>query len=517
MQLERLVCSLPEHKVFGSTEIQILRINNNSRQTQRGDLFVAVKGLTHDSHKFIPPVVGSGAVAVVGERDWSESDLNGATYIQVKNGREALGLLASAWFDHPSRKLQVIGVTGTEGKTTTSNIIYHILETAGLSTGLISTINAKIAQRTYDTGLHTTNPEALPLQEFLAKMVDSDCRFAVLETTSIGIDQHRVTGVDYDIGVLTNITHDHLDYHQTLENYREAKAKMFRRVKTAILNKDDSSFNFMRLELQAGTRLVCYSILDCADFQAVGLEIFNGRSNFVVVSKEHRTEITTNLIGEHNVSNTLAAIAAVREYQVDWEAIQHALQTFQTPEGRLENVNKTGNFPVYVDFAHTPNSIEKVLTAIRQNHPGHRIIAVYGSAGGRDTFKRPEMGRIGAKLADIVIFTADDPRCEKPEDIIRSMVQGAEEAGAKRVYDFNRLNRSNAHVFAEVLERGEAIALAIALAKKGDVVAILGKGHEKSMPYGKIEYPWSDAEAVAIALSGGVKKIQRHNEYASIY
>lgn len=490
MRLKHLFASYPEkYSIFGLVDIEIFGITDDSRKIQKGSLFVAVKGLTVDAHDFIPDAIKNGAVAVVGEKSPEGMSLEGATYIQVENSRKALGILAAVWFDNPSSKLKVIGVTGTEGKTTTSSLIAHILNSLSEKTGLISTIGAQIGDKNYDTGMHVTNPEALPLQELLDKMVQGGCKYVILETTSIGLDQERVAGVDYFMGVLTNFTQDHLDYHKTIENYKESKAKLFGRVQIAVLNKDDGSFEFIKSCLEPSCELITYGITNPSDYQAEQIKMDADGSNFDLKTEVETVQINTSLLGKYNVYNILAAVAASNKLGISLDDIKLAVSTFQTPEGRLEKVDAGQDFCVFIDFAHTAKSVENVLSFLKNITPaGNKLIAVYGSAGGRDATKRFAMGKAGGEFADITIFTADDPRYEDVLEIIKPMGEGAKEAGVKN------------HVYFIEPDREKAIKLAIKTAQRGDIVALLGKGHEKSLAVKGREIPWSDKEKAKEAI-----------------
>ncbi len=489
MKLLDLVASLPQKTISGSLDIEIKAISPDSRKIEQNSLFVAIKGLTVDSHEFIPQVIEKGATAIIGERDPEPGWLEKVTYIKVDNSRQALGIIAGTWFGNPSHKMKVIGVTGTEGKTTTCNLIYHILHESGKKVGLISTINAKISGKDIDTGLHVTSPEALPLQELLAKMVEENCEYAVIETTSMGLHQGRVAGVKYDVGVLTNITQDHLDYHGTRENYMAAKAMLFQKCRTAVLNKDDyESWRYM-IELKTKwDTFLDYGILDNEystyedpAYKANNIRFSPNGTEFSLnfYQEENVATIKTVLLGNYNVSNTLAAIAAAHSLDISFEDITKALETFVTPEGRLERIDEGQNYTVFVDFAHTPGALENVLSTLKQALPkGKKLVALYGAAGERDASKRPAMGE-AARHADVTIFTTDDPRSENPRDIISDMEIGAQKVEAKYLIE---------------LDREAAIKKALSLAQEGDIVALCGKGHEKSLAIGKEEIPWSDQE-----------------------
>lgn len=506
MVLNDLIESLPTLSVFGNTDIEILNIVDDSRKATKGCLFVAISGLKVDSHEFTKQAVELGAVAVIGEKDIKDIDIARATYIKVSNSRQALGILASTWYEHPSRKLRVVGVTGTEGKTTTCNLIYHILKTADKKVGLVSTINAKITDESIDTGLHVTNPEAMPLQELLAKMVSKKCEYAVIETTSLGLHQERVAGVDYEVGTLTNFAQDHLDYHRTTEAYREAKAMLFRKAKTVVLNKDDESFEYFQKQPSQDSNLISYGLHKSADVKGENLKISANGTKFCIYHEGQSLEIHSKLLGEYNILNMLAAAASCFGLGLTWNQIKPGLETFTTPEGRLERIDvdghpPAGRFSVFVDFAHSPNALEKVLRVLREITPqGKRLIAVYGAAGERDATKRPAMGK-AARHTDITIFTADDPRREEVVDIIAQMEEGARKVDVKHV-GIQDLDKSDAGVSVYAIEpdRTLAISRALEVAKEGDIVAFLGKGHEKSLAVKGEEITWSDQEVARRVL-----------------
>jgi UDP-N-acetylmuramoyl-L-alanyl-D-glutamate--2,6-diaminopimelate ligase len=450
-------------------------VTDNSQEVKKGFIFVAIKGLSHDGHDFIEDAFKAGAAVVVGERDLK---LKEGDYIQVPNSRYALGILASAWFEYPSDKLTVIGVSGTDGKTTTANLIYWIFKKAGKKCGLVSTINARVGDEAVDTGFHVTNPEPMPLQKLLSRMVKARCSFAVLEVTSHGLDQERVAGIDFDTAVLTNITHEHLDYHKTYQDYVAAKAKLFKSVRTAILNKDDSSYGLIRPLISPKAKVFSYP--DSS------------------LSAQVKRSIGKRFPESYNRLNAQAAAAAAKNYGISDEIIAAAISTFGQLEGRMEEIPTQKDFSLLVDFAHTPNALFFALTAAKdKTGRDGKLIAVFGSAGERDIAKRKKMGEVAAKLADVSVITSEDPRSENPDTIIDEISKGF--SGKREGSDFHKIP-----------ERGEAIFLAIAtLAKQGDVVIVCGKGHEKSMAYSGVEYPWSDYEAAKAALKGEVIKLER--------
>ena len=379
-------------------------------------------------------------------------------------------------FKYPARKLFVIGVTGTDGKTTTVHLIYSILKAAGKKVGFISTIEARVGNKLIDTGFHVTTPKTKDIQKILSEMVKEKMEYVVLESTSHGLDQHRVFGCNFQIGVLTNVTHEHLDYHKTFEKYRQAKAKLFKSVKYAVLNQDDASFSFFS-SINKKEKILSYGLESNADYNL---------KNY---------PFKTSLPGDYNLSNCLAAISTAKIVGIDDKIIRKAIRDFSGITGRLELITgKKHPFKVYVDFAHTPNGLENLLTSLKNQIGKGRLITVFGCAGERDKEKRPLMGKISAKYSDCTVITAEDPRSEKVEEITNQIIKG-----------FKEIKPFKKNSLYQIPDRQEAINYAIkVLAKPKDIVVICGKGHEKSMCFGKTEYPWSDQEAVKKALTKSV-------------
>jgi len=498
-------------KVYGPKKVNIRKITDDSRKVKKGSLFVAIKGKRFDAHQFIPEVLEKGATAVVGEVEPKKSWLKQAAYIKVDNSRKALSLLASVWYGNPAKSLKVIGVTGTKGKTTVAHLIYWLLKKAGKKVGLISTIYAEISGKKYSTGLHVTNPEPLVLHKFLSLMVKRECEYAILEVTSHGLDQERVAGINFYAGILTNISHEHLDYHKTIKNYINTKAKLFEKVKVAILNKDDKFFDFFKGKIFQGAKIITYAIRNKADYKASDIQL-NRLMSFDVREKAQMYRLKTRLLGEYNALNILAACALARELGISWESITSSLLSFPPLPGRLEEVKNKKGVKIYIDFAHTPDSLEKVLKLIRKIHKEKRLISVFGCAGERDILKRPLMGEISAKIADFSVFTGEDPRSEKVETIISQIEEGAKKAGAKKasLRKVKVFLQKSGHFYFKIPDRGEAIFFALEkLARPKDVVVICGKGHEKSFAINQIEYPWSDKKAVRLSLEGKILKIAK--------
>ncbi len=405
------------------------------REVQQGDIFFAVPGMVTDGHRFIGKAVAQGAVAVVGSQAMVGLPV---PYILVADPRQALAYVAAAFFGKPAHSLTMIGVTGTDGKTTTTNLIYHILTSAGVPTGVISTVNALIGQEIYDTGFHVTTPQSIEVQRYLYHMKEVGLTHAVLEATSHGLAQHRVTGCEFDIGVLTNITHEHINDHGSFEAYREAKASLFTGLALrpekpgglaplAVLNRDDTSYPF--LDQQVSVRKVTYSIREKADLWAEKIRHEPDGLHFSACGDGFQIPIHCHIPGVFNVSNCLAAIAAtVIGLGIDLQAAQSGIANLAGVPGRMEQIDLGQPFFAMVDFAHTPNALEQALKSVKQMVRG-RVIAVFGSAGLRDRQKRRMMAQVAADLADLAIFTAEDPRTESLEAILGEMANGAELRG----------------------------------------------------------------------------------------
>jgi len=494
VSLDELVDALPKAERLHWRPVQIEHVVCDSRQVAPGDLFVAISGVSVDGHRFVGDALQAGAVACVVERLLPE--LTGTPTVLVPNSREAFAYLHAALQGFPARQLRVIGVTGTDGKTTTVRLISAILRAAGHATGSVDSVSAFIGGQEMPTGFHTTTPDAPEVQAYLAEMVSRGMEYAVLETTSHGLAQHRVAACEFDVAVITNITHEHLDYHKTYEAYREAKGLLFRALgrslrkpgvkKVAVLNADDPSYDYLRafpadLHISYGLRRTA---------QVRPEEIHEGPSGLsLVVSLGGRIlSLFSPLIGRYNVYNILAAVSVGYALELPMEAIRQGISAMRGVPGRMERIDRGQPFTVIVDFAHTPNALENALRTARQLARG-KVSVVFGCAGLRDRAKRPWMGRIAGQLADRVFITAEDPRTEPLEQIIEEIAQGCLQAGCQEGQDFWR-----------VPDRAEAIAQALSMAQPGDVVIVTGKGHERSMCFGTVEHPWSDHEAILQGL-----------------
>lgn len=501
MILRKLLRDLePQGRWRGDPGIEIRGLTADSRQVEPGGLFVAYVGENVDAHRFIPQAVERGAAAVVGERERPDELPRHVAYVQVRDGRVALAQLAAAWYGHPSREMIIVGVTGTEGKTTTVNMVRSILAAAGLRTGMISTVNALIGERSLDTGLHVTTPDSPQIQALLAEMLAAGTQAVVLEATSHGLAQHRVAAVDFDVAVVTNITHSHLNYHGTWEQYCADKARLFHHLSTswrkpgvpkvAVLNADDRAYPI--LAAIPADRHVSYALEAEADVTASDERVQKRERTFTVRAPGIAFPIRTRLVERYNMYNILAAASAALALDLLAEAIYEGVYAVRAVSGHMERIEEGQDFAAIVDFAHSPNALEQALSALRQETRG-RLIVVFGCAGERDVLQRGMMGEIAGRMADVTVITAEDPRTEDLDEILDAIAQGCERGGARE-------GEGPGARYYRVPDRVEAIAFAVGLARPGDVVVAAGKGHEQSMCFGTVEYPWDDRVVMRAAL-----------------
>ena len=496
--LRQLFAELPlPFQVTDVPDIFVTGISIDSRLVKPGQLFVAMTGGTLDGHNYIQKAIDNGSVAVVGEKDVTGLSV---PYLWTENTRRVLTWLAGAFYNWPGRKLTVIGVTGTDGKTTTTNLLHKILLQAKFKAGMISTVNAVIGEEVLDTGFHVTTPDAHDVQRYLAMMVDSGLTHVVLETTSHGWSQHRVDACEFDIGVVTNITHEHMNEHGSYENYRSAKARLFSSLETTlkksqgnprlgVINRDDiKSFDFLNDFIKVNK--LNYGLSADADIRAVNISYSPSGIHFTAQSKDFQVDVTSKLVGAFNVSNCLAALtAAVYGLGIEPEMATLGIASLDGIPGRMERIDMGQNFTAIVDFAHTPNALKSALEAARTMTTG-RVICAFGSAGLRDKEKRRMMAETSAELADLTVLTAEDPRTESLEGILDEMAAGARSGGG-----------TEGETFWRVADRGEAIRFALKLARPDDIVLSCGKGHEQSMCFGAKEFLWDDRTAMRSALA----------------
>lgn len=393
-------------------------------------------------------------------------------------------MLANLWYGFPSRRVTVIGVTGTDGKTTTTSLIYHILKKSGKKAAMVTSVGAYIGDKLYDIGFHVTTPSSFAVQKYIKQAADSGNEYVILETTSHALDQYRVWGISYQVAVLTNITHEHLDYHKTYEDYVQTKGKLLRMAKTCVVNKDDRSYTLVASDVK-NKEVVTYSLAD----QTATLT-------------PKKFPFIFPLMGEFNMRNCLAAIGACQVVGIPDNAIRSSLNTFTPPPGRQEIVYQK-NFMVMIDFAHTPNAFAQILPEVKKQTKG-RLIHVFGSASERDTSKRPFMGEESARYDDIIILTAEDSRKESIESICREIAAGIK--GFKEYEASYFPKKEEQKLFFIIHDRKKAIEKAIAIAQKGDSVIVTGKSHEKSINYGQGEEPWDEFAVVSHALHMKLRK-----------
>jgi UDP-N-acetylmuramoyl-L-alanyl-D-glutamate--2,6-diaminopimelate ligase len=477
MKLKELIQGISVTKVSGYLEQTIAGIHSDSRKIENGFLFVAVQGTQSDGHDYMDKAIENGATAVVCQH-LPANVQDAVTYIQVKDSAEALGQLASSWNNHPSKNLTLVGVTGTNGKTTIATLLYSLFRKLGYKAGLLSTVCNYINDKAIPT-THTT-PDAIELNQLLAQMVAEGCDYAFMEVSSHAVDQKRIAGLQFKGGIFTNLTQDHLDYHLTMGAYRDAKKGFFDALPAdafALTHKDDTNGSFMLQNTKANKQF--YSFQALADFKGRILEAhFDGT---LMTVNDH--EVMTQFVGKFNAYNLLAVYGAAVLLGVDPEEALVILSTLQSVSGRFQTFRSSENYTAVVDYAHTPDALTNVLNAIHEvlNQNG-RIITVVGCGGNRDKGKRPIMAKEAVRLSDRVILTSDNPRFEEPEDIINDMLAGLDATEKKNTVC--------------ITDRKEAIRTACMLAQAGDVILIAGKGHEDYQETKGVKRHFDDREIV---------------------
>ena len=484
MVLEELIKGLKTVSVCGQTDIEITGVNINSRRIKEGHLFIAQRGTQVDGHKFIPKAIELGAKAVLCEV-LPEEKAEGVTYVQVESTEDVVGKVATIFYGDPSRKLKLVGVTGTNGKTTIATLLYNMFRKLGYICGLLSTVCNYIEDEAVPAD-HTT-PDPIELNYLLSRMVDAGCQYAFMECSSHAIAQKRIGGLDFAGGLFTNLTRDHLDYHKTFENYRNAKKAFFDQLpKTAfaITNADDKNGMVMVQNTKATVKT--YSTRTMADFKAKILECHFGGMYLEIDGRE----VGVQFIGKFNVSNLLAVYGAAVMLGEKPENVLLVMSTLKSVSGRLDPIQSPEGYTAIVDYAHTPDALENVLNAIHEvlEGKGH-VITVCGAGGNRDKGKRPLMAQEAVKQSDKVIITSDNPRFEEPQDIINDMLAGLDDQQMKKV--------------VSIVDRREAIRTACMLAQKGDVILVAGKGHEDYQEIKGVKHHFDDKEVLREAM--GIK------------
>src|SRR3984893_15728806 len=485
MQLKTLVAALSPRQIIGPLDRIVESIAYDSRRVQRNGLFVALRGEKSDGHQFIEPAVEKGATAIVTEQEVQSPR---ATCVVVENTRSALADLAATFYEHPARRLKLAAVTGTNGKTTTTLFLKHILEKAGMRCGLLGTVRYEIADRVLPAV--RTTPESLDVQELLAQMVNAGCKAAAMEVSSHALAQERTRGIEWDVAVFTKLTQDHLDFHGTMENYFAAKARLFEQLSqpekkqkpVAIVNIDDRYGERLLRKIHKKISVVTFGMGVQADFRASNYRMEFGGSSYQLDARGKSYLVRVPLIGRFNVANSLAALAAANALGVGLrEAVLSLSKSPQVP-GRLEIVPAKRQFQVFVDYAHTPDALLNVLKTLRELNP-RRLIVVFGCGGNRDREKRALMGQVVDQNADYAIVTSDNPRKEDPDKIIADIEKGFR----------------GSH-FEKIADRTGAVARAVEIAQPRDIVLIAGKGHENYQEFADHTVPFEDIQVARRAI-----------------
>jgi len=465
--LEELALLIPNTEIIGDGTTEIKDIQHDSRKVSEGSLFVCMEGAHFDGHNFISQAKESGAVAILTtHRDITLPE--GVAALVVSDMLSALAVIVPYFYDYPAKQMRVVGVTGTNGKTTTTYLLRAIFMQAGYKVGLIGTIQIMIGDEVFP--IHNTTPNVIDLQHILAEMRDKQVDFVVMEVSSHALAENRVSGIEFDTAIFTNLTQDHLDYHKTMENYKQTKAKLFdivsrsgsKQNKTAVINLDDAAS--LEMLNHTSCEKITYSIEAESKLRAVDVEIAASGTKFKVRGDFGELNLNLHITGIFNVYNVLAATGAALAEKISAADIKVALENFRSVPGRFEKIFADVPYTVIVDYAHTPDGVKNVLQTARQIAT-KKIITVFGCGGDRDNSKRPIMGRLAAELSDVVIATSDNPRTEDPEKILQEVEVGVEEKIGNKLHE-------------KIVDRRQAIFRAVELAEAGDIILILGKGHE---------------------------------------
>jgi len=464
-------------EIIGSTNVAISSVTFDSRKVKKDSLFIATRGTASDGHHYIELAIESGAVAIVCE-DLPETLKENVTYVKVLDSSASLGYIACNFYDNPSEKLKLVGITGTNGKTTTVTLLFNLFRGLGYNVGLLSTVENKI-NTTVIPSTHTT-PDALALNELLSKMVEAGCQYAFMEVSSHAIVQHRITGLKFTGAAFSNITHDHLDYHKTFEEYIRAKKLFFDNLQDdafALTNKDDRNGMVMLQNTKA--KKYSYGLKSIADFKC---RVVENHLNGLLLSIDNQ-EVWVKLIGSFNAYNVMVVFAISQLLKQDRVQVLTTLSNLNSVEGRFQYIKSKTGIVAIVDYAHTPDALKNVLETIKDIRTGNeQVITLAGCGGDRDAAKRPIMAQIACEYSNKVILTSDNPRSENPEDILNQMQAGINPVDAKKTL--------------RISDRKEAIRTAVAFAKEGDIILIAGKGHEKYQEINGIKHPFDDFEIV---------------------
>lgn len=464
-------------EIIGSTNLAISSVTFDSRKVKKDSLFIATRGTASDGHHYIEVAIEAGAVAIVCE-DLPETLKENITYVKVLDSSSSLGHIACHFYDNPSEKLKLVGITGTNGKTTTVTLLFNLFRGLGYNVGLLSTVENKI-NNTVIPSTHTT-PDALALNELLSKMVEAGCQYAFMEVSSHAIVQHRITGLKFTGAAFSNITHDHLDYHKTFEEYIRAKKLFFDNLQDdafALTNKDDRNGMVMLQNTKA--KKYTYGLKSIADFKC---RVIENHLNGLLLSIDNQ-EVWVKLIGSFNAYNVLVVYAISLLLKQDKVSVLTTLSNLNSVEGRFQYVKSKNGIVAIVDYAHTPDALKNVLETIKDIRTGNeQVITLVGCGGDRDAAKRPIMAQIACEYSNKIILTSDNPRSENPEDILNQMQSG--------------INPSDAKKTLRISDRKEAIRTAVAFAKEGDIILVAGKGHEKYQEISGVKHPFDDFEIV---------------------
>lgn len=513
MHFRQLLAELPNVQIIGAADTAVTSLAYDSRAVQPGGLFIALRGFHVDGHAYIPQALAAGAAAVIYEDPAAAALLSGVASAWVPNARTALAPIAAAFYDHPGRQMRVVGITGTDGKTTTTFLTSAAIEAGAHTTGFMGTVDFKIAGRQSANDSRQSTPEALEVQAMLRQMADAGCDYAVLEATSHALSRRwqRLAGSAFDVAVLTNVTSEHLDFHGSIAQYRRDKARLFEMLgeesgnqeppaksqnsklktqnsKLAVVNADDPNHQMFLDAAPAFAERLTYAVHTTADLRATKVQSSRDGLAFHLVTPWGARDVRLKLTGDFNVSNVLAAISVACAEGVSLDAAVAALERIPGVRGRMERVEQGQPFTVLVDYAHTPGAFEKLLSMMRLL-TDNKLIAVFGSAGERDRAKRPMQGAIAARFCDLLVLTDEDPRGEDRNAIIDEIAAGVERAHKRLGHDYLR-----------VPDRAAAIRAALAQAAPGDIVLLLGKGHEGSIIYADHTLPWDEAAAARAAL-----------------
>ncbi len=496
MKLQELIKVLSGKKTYGNLNIEIKGISYDSRQVKQDCIFVCIQGYNENAVKYVPDAIARGASAIV-----SKEKVNGVniTQIIVPDARRALALLSASFYGHPSRHLNLIGITGTNGKTTITYLLEAILSESGCKVGVISTVDYRIGEKSIPSSI--TTPQSSDLQFMFSEMVQSGCKYAVMEVSSHALELERVTGCEFDVAVFTNLTQDHLDFHETLEKYLNAKLKLFSSLNVKG-DKNNPRYAVVNIDDEAGRQviqhtrvdIITYGIDNDADVKAKNIQLCSEYTCFDVVTGKGCINIKLKLLGLHNVYNALASIAVGLGQNISLEVMKEGLKKMKNIPGRFELIECEQDFSVVVDYAHTPDALQRTLLTAKELHP-KRIITVFGCGGDRDRKKRPLMGQIAAELSDYCIITTDNPRSEDPVTIALDI-----EVGIRKVIKDD---------YKIILDRYEALSEALQYAKSGDIVIIAGKGHESYQIVKDEKIHFNDTEAAKEILEKMYGKIER--------